>query len=55
MLDLVDAAAYAHLSVKTLRRKIAQGHLTAYRVAGGRRLRVRVEDVEALFRRVPTA
>lgn len=39
---------------KTLRRYVAEGRLPAYRM-GGRLLRFKAEDVDALLTRVPTA
>ncbi len=47
--SLGEAAARTHVSVRTLRRWIAQGHLVAYR-AGPRLLRVQPEDVDAMMR-----
>jgi excisionase family DNA binding protein len=46
-MDLARAAAYLDVSVKTLRRRIADGTLRAYRV-GPRAIRVTLEDLEAL-------
>ena len=45
--DLARAAELTSISERTLRDWIAQGKLPAYRV--GRRLRVFIEDLEALF------
>ena len=47
--SLADAAARTHVSVRTLRRWIAQGNLVAYR-AGPRLLRVKPHDVDAMMR-----
>ncbi|MFH8252949.1 helix-turn-helix domain-containing protein [Microbacterium sp. B2969] len=52
-LSLVDAAADRKVSVKTIRRRIADGDLPAYRF-GRRLLLVRREDLDALAQRVPT-
>lgn len=51
----LDVAAARHsISTRTLRRMIAAGQLPAYRL-GTRTLRVRLEDVDALLRPIPTA
>ncbi|QPK79263.1 excisionase family DNA-binding protein [Corynebacterium lizhenjunii] len=46
-LSLKEAAEYSALSVRTLRRHIAEGRLVAYRA--GRTIRLKPEDVDALF------
>jgi excisionase family DNA binding protein len=48
------AAAYADVSTRTLRRYIAQGRLTGYRV-GPRLLKVDLDDLDRLARPIPTA
>jgi excisionase family DNA binding protein len=53
-LSLTDAAEVVGQSVKTLRRRIASGALPAYRF-GPRSIRVRLEDLEASGRRIPSA
>jgi excisionase family DNA binding protein len=50
-LSLTDAATYADLSVKTVRRRIADGTLPAYRT--GRLIKIRREDLDGLFRQIP--
>jgi excisionase family DNA binding protein len=45
--DLARAAEYLDLSVKTLRRRIADGSLPAFR-AGPRAIRVYLDDLESL-------
>jgi excisionase family DNA binding protein len=52
-LTLKEAAAWYGVSERTLRRRIAEGRLRAYRV-GPRSIRVTAEDVEALATRIPT-
>ena len=52
-LSLQTAAELHDVSVKTIRRRIADGTLPAYRVGG--QLRVREADLDALAIRVPTA
>ncbi|MEZ0342147.1 excisionase family DNA-binding protein [Mycobacterium sp. pV006] len=49
MLTLTQAAARTGVSTKTLRRRIAEGLLPAYRVAG-RSIRVRDTDLDTLMR-----
>lgn len=50
-----DAAEYAGVTVRTVRRYIAEGKLPASRLAGHRLLRIRVADIDALFEPVVTA
>ena len=51
--DLAGASEYLDCSPRTVRRMIAIGVLPAYRV-GGRLLRVRLADLDAATRRIPT-
>lgn len=53
-LTLKAAAAWYGVSERTLRRRIAEGRLPAYRV-GPRSIRVSPEDVAALAKRIPSA
>jgi excisionase family DNA binding protein len=46
-LDVDSAATYAAVSITTIRRAIKSGGLKAYRVQGGRLLRLRALDVDA--------
>lgn len=50
--SLSDAAERTGLSIRTLRRRIAEGELTAYR-AGPRVIRLDPNDVDQLMVRVP--
>jgi len=50
-IGLAEAAAYTDLSTKTLRRRIADGSLPAYRT--GRLIKIRREDLDGLFRQIP--
>jgi excisionase family DNA binding protein len=50
--SLAEVADYLGVSIKTVRRRVAEGQIPAYRV--GRLLKVDVADVEQLLRRVPT-
>jgi len=54
LVTLVDAAEYASISTKTLRRQIAAGGLTGYRM-GPRILRVDLGELDALLQPIPTA
>ena len=47
LITLQQASDKTQLSVRTLRRYIAEGRLTAYRA--GRAIRLKPEDVDALF------
>lgn len=49
-----EAAEYLGMSVKTVRRYISEGRLTGYRL-GNQQLRVDRDEVEALFKPIPTA
>lgn len=42
------------VSVRSLRRHIAQGRIPAYRMPGSRLLRVRLADADACLRPLPT-
>lgn len=53
-LTLKQAAEWYGVSERTLRRRISEGRLRAYRV-GPRSIRVSVEDLDELARRIPTA
>lgn len=50
--DLDAAAAYFNCSTKTVRRMIARGEITGYRV-GSRMVRVDLNDLDALARPIP--
>lgn len=49
-----EAAEYAGVTDRTIRRYIAEGKLPASRLAGQRLLRIRIADLEALFEPVVT-
>lgn len=53
-MTLKEAADWYGVSERTLRRRIAEGKLRAYRV-GPRTIRVSVEDLDALAVRIPSA
>ena len=53
-LSLEEAAESMAVSVKTIRRWIAAGTLPAYR-CGTRAIRIRLEDLEAAPRQIPSA
>ncbi|MFT3871530.1 MAG: helix-turn-helix domain-containing protein [Nocardioides sp.] len=52
-LSLEQAAQITEQSVKTIRRRIADGTLPAYRF-GGRNIRIKLDDLEATARAIPT-
>jgi excisionase family DNA binding protein len=52
-LSLEEAAEMLSLSIKTIRRRIADGNISAYRC--GRVIRVRAEDLEHALHRIPAA
>ena len=51
--SVADAANYADVSVRTIRRYIAQGRLTGYRV-GPRLVKVDLVDLDTLASPIPT-
>lgn len=53
-LSISGSAELIGVTEKTIRNWISAGTLPAYRV-GGRTIRIRRTDVEALFRPIPTA
>ena len=53
-LSVPDVAKALGLSTKTVRRYIAAGLLTAYRV-GPKLLRLNADEVDRIARRIPTA
>jgi excisionase family DNA binding protein len=53
-ISLKHAASAYGVSVDTMRRRVADGSLPAYRM-GSRLIRVNVSDLERLFRRIPSA
>lgn len=54
LVGLASAAEYAEVHPRTLRRYIASGRLTGYRV-GPRLVRVDLNEVNALLRPIPAA
>lgn len=51
----IDVAAdHLHVSAKTIRRMISSGHISGYRF-GSRTLRVDLNELDAIGRRIPTA
>ena len=53
-LSLEEAAAVMSLSVKTIRRRIADGTIPTYQ-CGRRPIRIRLDELEAALRRIPSA
>lgn len=52
--SMAEAAEYAGVSTKTIRRYIAAGRLTGYRF-GPRMVRVNLAEVDALLHQIPAA
>ena len=52
--DLAEAAAYAKVHPRTIRRWVSAGLLPAFR-AGPRLLRIDLNQVDAMLRPIPTA
>lgn len=52
-LSLAEAADVMSMSVKTIRRRIADGTIPAYSCGHGS-LRIRLDELESAMRRVPT-
>lgn len=48
-------AAYYDVSLRTFRKMIALGEITAYRVPGSRLLKVDLNELDAKLRPIPTA
>ena len=53
-LSLDEAASVMSLSVKTIRRRIADSTIPAYQ-SGRRPIRIRLDELEAALRRIPSA
>ena len=51
---IAEAAARMGVNPRTIRRRIADGHLTAYRL-GPRLIRLEISEVDAILRRIPAA
>lgn len=49
LLDVAQAARRLHVSEYTIRRRIRDGHLAAYRVAPNGNVRIAAEAVEAML------
>lgn len=54
LVSINQAAEYAACDPKTIRRRIADGSLTGYRL-GKRMIRVDLEELDALLRPIPAA
>ena len=52
-LSIEEAADVMSLSTRTIRRRISDGTIPAYR-CGRRNVRIRMDELEAALRRVPT-
>ncbi|KRF07321.1 MULTISPECIES: helix-turn-helix domain-containing protein [Nocardioides] len=53
-LSLEQAAEVLSVSTKTIRRRISDGTIPAYQ-CGRRPIRIRLDDLEAALRRIPSA
>jgi excisionase family DNA binding protein len=53
-LSLEEAAEIMSLSTKTIRRRISDGTIPAYQ-CGRRPIRIRLDELEAALRRIPSA
>lgn len=53
-LSLEEAAEIMSLSTRTIRRRISDGTIPAYQ-CGRRPIRIRLDDLEAALRRIPSA
>jgi excisionase family DNA binding protein len=53
-LSLAEAAEVMSMSVKTIRRRIAEGTIPAYSCGHGS-LRIRLDELESAMRRVPAS
>ena len=54
LVTMAAAAEHAAVSVKTIRRRVAAGDLTGYRM-GSRLIRVDLHELDAIMRPMPTA
>lgn len=54
LLSLAQAADLLGLSTRTIRRRIANGQLPAYR-SGRKVIRIKTTDLDRIFRRIPSA
>jgi excisionase family DNA binding protein len=52
VITLTRASKVYDIPHSTLRQWIREGRLKAYRIAGGRQVRIYIEDLEALFIRI---
>lgn len=53
--SLDEAANYLSVSVFTVRRRIASGEITGYRIGRSRAIRVDLNELDAMMRPIPTA
>lgn len=53
--SLAVAAERLQCNPRTIRRMVARGDLAAYRIGNARLIRVDLDEVDALLRRIPTA
>lgn len=53
-ITLEEAADMCGVTTKTIRRRISDGKLPAYNMAGLHTIRLKRADVDAMFTRIPT-
>lgn len=53
LVSIAETAAYASVNPRTIRRRIADGTLNAYRL-GPRLIRIDLDEVDAWLRPIPT-
>lgn len=53
--DLAGAAQFLRVDARSVRNYIARGDLPAARIRGSRLIRIKIADLEALLRPVPSA
>ncbi len=53
LVSQAEAADYSSVTVKTIRRYVAAGRLTGYRL-GDRLIRIDLDELEAMFSPIPT-
>lgn len=54
LVSQAEAAEYLGVTERTIRNYIARGTLPGHRVQGSRLVRIRLSDVDALLRPIPT-
>lgn len=55
LLTIAEAADLLGVCTKTVRRRISEGHLTGYRLAGSTLIRLDPSEIDKQLRPIPTA